>query len=254
MDELVHLLRRTAGKSLATFVVWHGNTSQFHVDFEYDMFRRLLQRRKGGFIQGLACVKPDMHLISALLFPRTILNLPPRLDELPRERVLSGQAFIPVPNDWRKNLYTNLLAAHEVARIKQVVVTAEFTPFPGDEQDRVLRVHRPERAQAFRIMKESDVILNVTLSECQPMTAREGLALGTPCITGPLSFQECDDHPFQRLTEVCGVDSVREVRDAIEQVLDLREKSPAELREMMNDYSKQLRNQALGRYCEFLNL
>jgi glycosyltransferase involved in cell wall biosynthesis/SAM-dependent methyltransferase len=253
-DELLQLIRRALGTGVQLYVVWLGNTSQFHLEFELAMFRNLLERKRHHVVDGIACVKPDMHLISRQIFQQTLLSLPPRVETQPREGALSGDAFIPVPNDWRKNFYSNLLAAHEVKRVKRVVVTTDFVPFPGDEGDRVLHVRSPGRNEVFRIMRESDVILNATLSECQPMTALEGLSLGTPCITGPLSLKDLDHHPYQQLTQVRGVDSVRELRDAIERILDLREKSPGELREMAADYSRTLCADALHRYAEFLQL
>ncbi|HEY6908582.1 MAG TPA: methyltransferase domain-containing protein [Myxococcales bacterium] len=253
-DELVQLIRKQAAGGVDIFVAWLGNTSQFHLDFELALFRRLLDRRKDGTLAGLACVKPDMHLISRWIFQKTLLSIPPVVRSPPRQGGPSGDAFIPVPNDWRKNFYTNLLAAHQVKRIRRVVVTANSSPVPGDEGNPIVRIEAPDRTEVFRIMRDADVILNATLSECQPMTALEGLALGTPCLTGPLSLGPLDAHPYQRLTQVRGVDSIRELRDAIERVLDVRQSSPGELVEMQADYSRVLCTEALQRYGEFLTL
>ena len=254
-DALVTNLRAAA--PLPIFAVWHGNTAQLHSDYEVEIFALLLSRRAGGALDGLACVKADLHLVSGSAFPKTLLNLPPHGPDLspPAPRAAaSGIAFLPVPNDWRKNFYSNLLAARLVPRIREVVVTTGFRPLPGPALPRIRRLRRPDREQVFRVMRGADLILNATLSECQPMTALEGLALGTPCLTGPLSLGALDRHPYQRLAQVAGVDSLREVRDAIERILDARERPGGELQAMMLDYSSALTQEALQRYGEFLRL
>lgn len=254
-DELLIMLRKARGKSLFLSVAWLGNTAQFHLDFEFDIFNVLLQRRVDGVLDDLACVKADMHLISGNIFPKTLLSMPPLVDGPFEVRsALTGIAFIPVPNDWRKNFYSNFLATRHVPRLREVIVTTDFRPFPGKSPLRIIQLPHPDRTQVFRIMRDADVVLNATLSECQPMTGLEGLALGTPCLTGPLALGELDAHPYQKLVQVAAVDSVREVRDAIDRVLDLRQGSARELREMMADYSRLLTRQALDRYCEFLRL
>jgi hypothetical protein len=98
-----------------------------------------------------------------------------------------------------------------------------------------------------------DVVLNASLSECQPMTALEGLALRVPCITGPLGLGPLDEHPFQQLTQIARVDSVGAVRDATERVLELQESSPQRLREMMDSYESLLCTEAIDRYEEFIH-
>jgi SAM-dependent methyltransferase len=255
-DELAFLLRDTFGGSVKLYAVWLGNTAQLHLDFESDSFMRLLQRRRKKVLDGLACVKPDMHLISDAIFNKALLSVPPVIgDGSVRVREwLSGAAFIPVPNDWRKNFYTNLFAARRVERLRDIFVTTRFRDVPDSSRARVVRFSHPERAQVFRLMRDSDVILNASLSECYPMTALEGLSLGTPCLTGPLSLGELDAHPFQKLCQVRAVDSVREVKESIDRVLDIRERHARELEEMMADYSLRLTTEALQRHGEFLKL
>jgi SAM-dependent methyltransferase len=255
-DELAFLLRDTFGQSVRLYAAWLGNTAQFHVDPDYQLFLRLLRRREENTLDGVSCVKPDMSLLSDAIYEKALLSVPPRIGDAAIEvrPGLRGDAFIPVPNDWRKNFYTNLLAAQSVERLRKVVVTTSFREMPGDRRARVLQVDRPERAQVFRLMRDSDVVLNASLSECYPMTALESLSVGTPCLTGPLALGALDDHPFQKLCQIRAVDSVRQVKDTIERVLDVREHSPRELAEMMNDYTRRLTAEALHRHCEFLRL
>jgi SAM-dependent methyltransferase len=255
-DELARVLRKALGGGVRICFASLGNTAQLHLEFEHQMFTLALRRRQQGVLNGIACVKADMHLASDLIFPKTLISIPPRIpDGRPQVRgSLSGGALIPVPNDWRKNFYTNLFAAERVERLRRIVVTTDFRDPPGSRRGRIIRTPPPERPQMFRLMRDSDVILNASLTECQPMTALEGLALGTPCLTGPLSLGDLDLHPYQRLTQLRAVDSLREVRDGIERLLDLRERSPQELDEMMVDYSGILCAEAFRRYGEFLEV
>jgi glycosyltransferase involved in cell wall biosynthesis len=108
------------------------------------------------------------------------------------------------------------------------------------------------RSELFRLIQRMDVLLNVTLSECQPMTALEGLAHGVPCLTGPLSLGALDDHPYQQLVQVPGTVSLGDLTDAMERVLSLRAADPAGLTQMLEDYSVRLRAEATRRYLEFI--
>lgn len=251
-EALVRFLRQHAGSSLRIVSVWHGSTAQFHSHVELDGFARLLRLRGQGVLDAIACVKPDMHLLSDRIDRRTVLNIPPRIPSpfTPRPGPRSV-AMIPVPNDWRKNFYTNLYAASRCMRIRDVYVTTGF-PHPTDVfalRCRVTHVERPSRRTMFRLIADSDVILNATLSECQPMTALEGLALGVPCLTGPLSLGELDAHPYQKLCQVVGVDSVGQLSAAIDRMLDV---PPFELRALMQDYHAQLCSAATERFFDLV--
>ena len=255
-QEFIVALRKVLGRSVRILCVWHGSSAQFHYDYEYEMFARLMELRARGTINGVACVKPDMHLVSGLVFPKTLINLPPRVEARLRRPsgLQSHGALIPTPNDWRKNFYTNLYACMAAPHIRQVYVTARFIQ-PGELKltKPVHSLKSPERGELFDLMRKVDVVLNASLSECQPMTALEGLALRVPCITGPLGLGSLDEHPLQRLTQLARVDMVGAVRDAMERVLELQQRSPRELTEMMEDYEFLLCAEAIRRYQEFIH-
>ncbi len=85
------------------------------------------------------------------------------------------------------------------------------------------------------------------------MVALESLALGVPCLTGPLALGALDEHPYQRLVQITDVGSLSPVRSKLETVLDLRERSPGLLLEMMDEYRVRLRDAAIARLAEFLS-
>jgi SAM-dependent methyltransferase/glycosyltransferase involved in cell wall biosynthesis len=254
-EALVKLLRRALGRESRIVAAWHGSTAQFHVEFERRCFERLMRLLHDRVLDGLACVKPGMDRLSDLIFPQVLLCMPPRPREprQPRESI-SGEVLVPVPNDWRKNFYTNFYAAACAKRVRTVHVTTDFVPVALTRRPRVVRWARPGREQVLRLMHGCDAVLNASLSECQPMTLLEGAVVGTPCLTGPLALAEFADHPFARVAQVPHVDNVVSVARALDGVLDLRERSPRELAEMMSDYVARVTALAIQRYGELLRL
>jgi SAM-dependent methyltransferase len=252
-SELIRLMRHTLGSSVRLLAVWHGATTQFHFPSELDGFTELLALRQEGLLDGLACVKPEMHSLSELIFPQTLLNLPPRVESMPLpDKRPTRAAFIPTPGNWWKNFHTNLLVAASHPLLERVYVTSAFETRPQlPLRNEVVNVGRLQRAELFHFFHEVEVLLNVTLTECQPMTALEGLAFGVPCLTGPLSLGPLDAHPYQKLMQVAGTGALLEIRSALERVLELRRSSPAELRGMMQDYTRVLHAEAIRRYLEF---
>ncbi|MFP2960475.1 methyltransferase [Myxococcus sp. 1LA] len=252
--EVMHMLRRVFGSAIRLCCVWHGSTAQFHFDFELETFSRLLTLREQGLLDAVACVKPEMHLMSPLLFQKVLLNLPPRIArEDQRHRApLTRAAFVPTPNNWWKNFYSNVFVAASLPGMERVFVTSPFTarqelPLRAS----VINVGHLNRSELFNLIRETDVVLNVTLAECQPMTALEGLAHGVACLTGPLTLGTLDEHPFQRLVQIAGTGSLGQIRSALERVVGLRERSPEEYAQMLEDYTQTLCDEAINHYLEF---
>ncbi|MCP3098540.1 methyltransferase domain-containing protein [Myxococcus sp. K15C18031901] len=254
--QVVEALRKALGSSIRLLALWHGSTAQFPNPIEIDYFGQLVELQRRGILNAVATVKPGMHLLAEEVFPKTVLNVPPRMSEAERGRPPSRptrEAFIPIPNDWRKNFYTNLFAGHASSRLDTLHVTATYLmPEALRGPKRVVSVPRPDRATMFDLVRRCDIVLNASLSECQPMTALEGLVLRVPCLHGPLALGALDAHPYQKLTQMVHVDSVERVRDAIDQVLELRERSPAELTGMMMDYERVLTQEAFRVLEEFV--
>ncbi|NTX40170.1 methyltransferase domain-containing protein [Myxococcus sp. CA033] len=254
--DLVVLLRRALGSSVRILALWHGSSAQFHYSFELDCFAQLIDLRRRGVINALATVKPGMHLLAPEVFPKTVLNLPPTLPEAersPATRRLTRAALIPTPNDWRKNFFTNLFACQSSSRIDDIYVTASYRlPDVMKSTRRIHHVARPSRTELFELVRRCDIVLNASLSECQPMTGLEALALRVPCVYGALSLGALDAHPYQRLAQISGVDSVEVVAAAIERMLALRERSPEELTQMMVDYERALTVEAVKVLEEFV--
>jgi len=252
--ELMRLLRHAAGRELRIVCVWHGSTAQFHIPFEINAFSELIELKRQGILNAIACVKPQMHELSGEVWPQTLLNVAPRMaaDAIPDLANPGGVAFIPTPNNWWKNFYTNLYVACGSGLLRKVLVTSAFTRVPNlPLRAEVSRLPPLSRAEMLDMLGTVDVSLNVTLAECQPMTALEAIAKRVPCLTGPLSLGSgLDDHPYQKLVQIAATGSLVDIGERLEEVLVLRRDHPEELREMIANYSDALLGEGIRRYLE----
>lgn len=253
MEELASIVRRLGGRKPQVQLIWYGTTAQFHVPAELAALCSVLQMKRKGILTRLGAVKPGFHLISTDFEPRLLLSVPPRLRApATQPRKSSGNALLPLPNDWRKNWYTNLIAAAAEPRLRTIHVTQGTTP-PREFRlrPRIVSRPRPSRWELFRLLPSMDVVLNASLSECQPLTALEALAHGVPCVTGPLDLGALDRHPLQRASQVMAPDSLSAVRSAIGRLLDLGRAKGNELAGMMADYQAVLIPEAFKQMGEF---
>lgn len=255
MEEVARSLRGSFGDSLRIYSVWHGNTAQFHVDGERHSVQRLLQLKRLGVVDQVCFVKPGMRELSSEFFPDTLLNVPPHVPRTIRSREPKGAVLIPIPLDWRKNFYTNYLAACAADGVEEVhVVAQDFERLEDFEHGRRVVAHgHLDRAALFALVADADLSLNVTLSECQPMAALESLAFQVPCLTGPLDNGALDLHPLQKLVQLRAIDSLSSVRQAIEHLLRFRREHPDALEGMMNDYRDVLQREAFARYLRLFD-
>lgn len=257
MEAVARVLRRSFGNSVQIHSVWHGNTAQFHVDVERDCIQRLLRLKRVGIVNHNCFVKPGMRELTDEFFAETLLNVPPHVVSANRLSSSSpkGKVLIPIPLDWRKNFYTNYLAACASDGVAEVHVVAQGFERQKDFEHgrRVVEHGHMDRASLFALVAQVELALNVTLSECQPMAALESLSFDVPCLTGPLDNGALDEHPLQRLVQLCAVDSLSAVRRAIERILRVRREETGTLSEMMADYRDALTREAFARYLRLFD-
>jgi hypothetical protein len=249
---VANVLRETLGSEVRLLAVWHGNTAQFTNPFEFAQVGRLVSLKRKGILDALGSVKPDLHLMDDSFSKQVLLNVGPKVKKQVSHAVSPRTVLVPVPNDWRKNYFTNLYAA-AAAGAKTVYVT---TPLPDPMyvkvNSKVVVVPRPSRSELFALLPHIGLVMNATLSECQPMTALEGLAFGVPCITGPLSLGELDKHPYQRLAQISEVDTIGPVAKAVNTIFEMQDLNGDELVQMMTDYDSKLTLAAFARWEEFV--
>lgn len=254
---LAHLLRREFGAGLDLRVVTHVTASQFEHLFELRMLRLIQEQLVAGVLDGAGSVKPDFDAVFPPSWPGTLLNLWPNVAEPPAPLEDVGargaEVFVPVENTFRKNLYVNLIAAHDSDAVARVLTVNE--PSLLDELRPLakhMRLPYQDRDGMIEIARRVDAVMNVTFAECQPMTQLEALAVGTPCLVGPLGLPGLQDLALSALCTVDAPDNPRRVRTALERVLGLRRDDPAALEDMIAEYRAALATRSAESYLAFL--
>ena len=256
-DRLAVCLHRDFGRDLRLCVVTHVTTSQFEHTFEMNMLSRIYERLAKGVLWRAGSVKPNFHLFHNDTWRACIFNMPPDTSRLglAKPRCESGTVFIPVENTWRKNLYTQVIAAHGSSEVDRIMLVN--WPSHLDEifsLDKLSLLGFQPLRGLLHCMGLSEVVMNATLSECQPMTQLEALTVGTPTVTGPLRLPGFSDHPLGKLTEVAELDDPGLLRARLEAVLLERRTNPGGLEEMMSNFVRLRIEASLDSYQEFLQL
>lgn len=241
---------------VALVAVTHVNCAQFEYGFELDMQRLLTEAQRSGIFSRIASVKPDFHEAIDAYWPETIYNCAPKVGEYGAafEPDLRS-VFVPLAKNWRKNLFTNALAACRSAEVDVVFTVNRPSKLEHIADMTKLNVCGYLRGMnLYSFMGTVGCVLNATLAECQPMVQLEALAMGTPCITGPLLLPDLLTHPLTELTEVAGLDSPRQIRRALEAVLRERRRDPTGFQAMIGDYLDSRRALCLDSYLRLLDV
>ena len=251
---IAKLLRHEFGSTLSQYVVTHVSPAQFQNHFEMAMIREMLNGLKSGTFQKLGSVKPRFSGVVPAFWPKTLLNLAPNIGSLPLLRN-SDSVLIPVENNWRKNLYTNVLAGIHCEQITKVQVVNwpnEIGNIAGIEKLEWLPFMRPP--QMLAQLASCAAILHASLIECQPMTQLEGLAVGTPCITARLGVRaEIDQHPLSQLCEVEFADDVGALSQTLTNICRFWHHDAAGLTAMIDDQLALRKRLSMQSYLEFLS-
>ena len=258
-DRLLLRLKAMLGDEIKLYVVTHVTSAQFDHFFEMEMLALLLTRQRYGAITKIGSVKPRFGETFAEFWPHTIFNYAPSVsgDALAGEPAGEGKTSVYVPLDigWRKNRYTNVLAALHTDGVDEVLVTN----YPNGlesifDLSRLRMVGYLKGLKLLSMMSECAVVLLATLAECQPMTQLEAMAVGTPALTGPLGMQEFADDELRKLCEVTAVDSPAMISDALKRLMDFVGSDRRAAKEMIADQLKRRHALADERYAEFLDL
>lgn len=255
--ELVLLyLRSRFGTGLRCFAVNHVTTAQFDNYFEMVMLDRMFTRVRYGMLDGIASVKPDFCKVFPEMWDGVILNYAPHLTApitaAPSDTV---ELYAPLAADWRKNIFTNVLAGQLAQNVDRIKVTnipyglENLTPL-----DKLKYVGFLKNEALFAEMADSTAVLLATLAECQPMTQLEAMAVGTPALTGPLRLEEFKDDPLTELTTSNNLDSPPLLAQDIERLVDACTSDRDGMAQMIADHLERRHVLAGDRYAEFLGV
>ena len=255
-SSLCESIHRQFGSDVEIYAITHVTSTQFENLFEIEMQALLMQQQSKGIIKRLGSVKPRFSDVIPAYWPTTILNFSPNIGALTAQMsTVEGTAFVPIENSWRKNLYTNMLAVQDC----EAISTVFSVNFPtGLEQirtmDKLSLTSFKRGPDLLGFMASTEVLMNVTLAECQPMTQLEAMAVGTPCMTAPLRLVEFEDDPLMALTEVDALDSPHFLTKALDKVIAVQRQGDGELQQMIDDHLERRNLLAALSYAEFLSL
>ncbi len=248
------LAQRGLGENL--YLVKHGAPAQWSHPPERAAAFCALDLLQTGRVKRLHFMKEGFTYPVDGLFQPMLFNLSPnfgadnpvlRMKDLSRE----GVAFAPGWSGWRKNVYTNVLAAALAKRVTSVWVYARDIELPPLLSHKLKLQDHTTREATFELMAMSSICLNVSLVDCHPMVNIEAQSIGRPCLRGNLFLDALEKHPYIALTNITDLTSVVEIRDGVDRVLSVPE---AELRGLTLDYQKRSDEVARSRYMEFLEL
>jgi hypothetical protein len=200
--------RAAATAGLAVRTVFHSSPAQHGVDAgEGDAVFAMLTLHAEGVVDRVATVKAGVaeSMRSTGYDVAHIGNHIPDIAQIEPATVAEGtNVGIFLHPMWRKNVTTQILAAHELGW-RPFVMTDPQVPYlsPND----LTVCGEMSREDFLPILAAMDVTLNVTLSECHPMLPMESYRLGVPCLTSRTSDLFADDDRLYELTTVDRADN-----------------------------------------------
>lgn len=255
-NPMVYLLRSLKIFGLDhLYVVWHGTTAQLAYENERDLFDIAMILVNEKIIRRFHAIRKGLQdVIGPLHFNQQLPNIPPYMD---RSNIFFSHnqtealAFIPSWNTIGKNLYGNLMAAEINKKIRKIWVLGEVFPLPHWRNSKMDKIIPPNKFEILNYFEPVDITLNATIIDCHPMVNLESLAVGRPAIQGPLFLDVLEKHPYTQLVTVQNPLSVQDISEKIDNIFSI---PSGELREIMEDYYKNLIEISIDRYSEFLEI
>jgi hypothetical protein len=248
MARLVQVLRKAGFDQIG--LVWHGAPAMWISKEERDLFFSARRMLHAGIISRMHGMRRGTEqLIGKGAWIPQLLNVPPSYARTRSEaRDSLRSAFAPSWNLIHKNLYTNVVAAATSENVDRVFLMTGEIQLPPAMARKLTSLPKLNQLQMLQMMEQCEIVLNASLVDCHPMVEMEALASGTPAIRGMLDLDVLEDHPYVKLTQVDNVLNAAAITKAIDRVLEMPH---SEMGEIMDDYSRQLRQVSLDRYVEF---
>jgi hypothetical protein len=212
-----------SGAGMDVLTVFHSSPAQHGIDGgEAEAVGEMFELRASGVTQGVATVKAGTaQAYRAVGFEVTHLpNRVPVVADVEPATVTEGiNVGIFLHPMWRKNVTTQILAAHQLG----------WTPFVMAEPD-VPYLSRNDltilgelpRTEFLAVQAAMDITLNVTFSECHPMMPMESYRLGVPCLISRASDLFADDPELYEMTSLDRSDDPEAIARAASSLLDHR--------------------------------
>lgn len=210
------------------YFMWHGSPAQW-VDYgQLQFFQSWRNEYDQGIISGVITLKSGLEntLTGMGIKAWYIYNPVPYIDDAKSAKTIKSDnvkvGLFSAISSWYKNPFPQLLS---ISAKKRVILT---TNLAGTDVASALPklstvnyVHHMARQDFLNILKEQDINLYVTNTECSPMIALESWACLVPCIVGPAGdiYSSVDRELAEWLVED-RVDDANAISIRIDKVLD----------------------------------
>ncbi|MDR2852463.1 MAG: glycosyltransferase family 2 protein [Burkholderiaceae bacterium] len=253
MSKIVLYLSRM-GMARELYVVIHGNPAQWFNDQERRTAFEVLDLVKSGRVRRVHFMRSGFEFSVPNIFQPILFNMSPVIEGVGgHSEIKHGKSVVFAPGwaDWRKNLYTSVLAASMLDSVDEIWIHADGVEIPNSIKNKIIHHKFLNREQTFDLMKYSTICMNASLVDCHPMVNVEAQSLGKACIRGKLHLDALEDHPYIKLTEADNVISIADIKQTIARVLAVPKD---ELRALTLDYQANSDIVARNRYLEFLEI
>lgn len=255
-DWLARDLKKHFGSDLRIHVITHVTSAQFENHFEMHMQEKIATLQRVGIVRAHGSVKADFDSVAPECWNRTLINAAPKIgDGFVPQAFDPDCVFVPLENTWRKNLYTNILAANAVPQVRRIYTVNWPTMLEAiADLSKVKLIGYKRGLDLYGMMASCSLMIAATLAECQPMTELEGLAVGTPSVSGPVLLEEFDGDPLTDLTRVPAVDNPRAIATVVDRLMSMRRSSPGEIAGMIDAHLTKRLDLCFESYGEFFGL
>ena len=191
---------------LKTF--FHGSHSQVHERYGWARNIDIYKLHKSGIIDVMGTCKESLidfyksQGCNIMLIQNNVLLTPKVVNEIKKNKTKSNELRIGLyaakSNDWRKNIFTQIMALANMNNVVLDVVPINNTikEFAKNLNIKVTGLDKPlKRDKLIVRMGKNDLNLYITFSECAPMLPIESLEAGTICLTG-------NNHHYFKNTEL----------------------------------------------------
>jgi hypothetical protein len=249
-------------KKIKIDFLWHGSHALFVNKNEEFFLESILDLCKRGIVSKIGFLKESMYEFyknkgyNSYFLKNTVTSISYKKDSKLEENNKNENIKIGLYSSgdrWEKNVYNQLSAC---AMVKDSVVdiipntklAISFCELMNINQTNKCLTSYVSKEKLFSKMKENDVNLYVTFSECAPMVPLESFALGVPCIIGD------NTHYFKgtKLEEYLVVKSEDNI-DEIYEKINLVIKNKKEIMELYNQWKNKYDEESKNSVISFLN-
>lgn len=228
-------------------VYWQGSNAMHIEDYDWGCFANVFRLLNNKTIDSIIFAKKSMYEqykqngYDVEFLPNTANVDVSKYDKRDNEDGITKVGIYASGDRWVKNFYNQLAAVSLIPKTKVSII-----PISQKVKDfaRILRMDVTgiddvvDHEELLENIANQDIVLNVSFTECAPITPLECLELGVICITGPNHHYWENEELEEYLIEP-KVDNPIAIAERIKKCLDNKEKILTLYRKWKKNYDKE---------------